>query len=191
MKKRRSNSVQEWLPFEDILENGIIKLKNNSYIKILKVSPINFNLKSNLEKEAILNSYKIFLKTCNFDIQILIQSKKEDLSKHIFKVKKINEKEDEKIINIAEQYVKYIKENNKQKKSSSKNFYIILKEKSQENKNNFNNEKIICEKLNDNFFKMKECLTRCGNITRNISDETEIEDILFSFFNTRKELLKN
>ena len=47
MKKRRSNSVQEWLPFEDILENGIIKLKNNSYIKILKVSPINFNLKSN------------------------------------------------------------------------------------------------------------------------------------------------
>lgn len=73
----KKNTVQRWLPFEKIMENGVIKLKNNSYVKILKISPINFNLKSNLEKESILNSYKIFLKTCNFDIQILIQSKKD------------------------------------------------------------------------------------------------------------------
>ena len=44
-----------------------------------------------MEKESILNSYKIFLKTCNFDIQILIQSKKEDLTNHIEKIK-INSK---------------------------------------------------------------------------------------------------
>lgn len=75
--KKKLNTVQKWLPFEKVLENGIIKLKNNSYVKILKISPINFNLKSNLEKESILNSYKIFLKTCNFDIQILIQSSKD------------------------------------------------------------------------------------------------------------------
>ena len=42
--------------------------------------PINFSLKSELEKDAILNSYKLFLKTFNVDLQILIQSKKEDLS---------------------------------------------------------------------------------------------------------------
>ena len=76
--------------FEKILDSGIIKLKNNSFIKILKISPINFNLKSNLEKESILNSYKTFLKTCNFDIQILIQSNKEDLSNHILKIQKNN-----------------------------------------------------------------------------------------------------
>ena len=87
MKFNKNNSVQNFLPYESILENGIIKLKNKSYVKIIKIIPINFNLKSNLEKEAILNSYKIFLKTCNFDIQILIQSNKEDLSKHISKIK--------------------------------------------------------------------------------------------------------
>ena len=65
-------SVQDWLPFEKILDNGIIKIKNSFYIKIIEIIPINFNLKSELEKEAILNSYKIFLKTCNFDIQILL-----------------------------------------------------------------------------------------------------------------------
>ena len=31
------HSIQKWLPFEKILENGIIKLKNNSYIMILKI----------------------------------------------------------------------------------------------------------------------------------------------------------
>lgn len=46
--------------FRKNIKNGIIKLKDNSYIKIIKIYPINFNLKSELEKEAILNSYKIF-----------------------------------------------------------------------------------------------------------------------------------
>ena len=92
-------TVQKWIPYEEIYDNGIIKMKDNSFVKIIKISPINFNLKSNLEKEAILNSYKLFLKTCNFDIQILIQSKKEDLSKHISKIKKINNEKKEKIKN--------------------------------------------------------------------------------------------
>lgn len=77
MKKEQIKSVQNWLPYEKILENGIIKLKNSSYIKIIKVEPINYNLKSELEKEAILNSYKRFIKSCNFNLQILIQSKKD------------------------------------------------------------------------------------------------------------------
>ena len=84
---KKIDSVQKWLPFEKILEEGIIKTKNNNYVKIIKVIPINFNLRSDLEKEAILNSYKIFLKTCDFDIQILVQSNKEDLSKHFLKIK--------------------------------------------------------------------------------------------------------
>ena len=83
---KKLNSIQKWLPFQKILDNGIIMLKDYSYIKILKINPINYNLKSNLEKEAILNSYKLFLKTCNFDIQILIQNTKKDLSQNISKI---------------------------------------------------------------------------------------------------------
>ena len=90
---KNKNSVQQWIPFEKVLENGIIKMKNKEYVKILKVEPINFNLKTILEKESILNSYKIFLKTCNFDIQILIQSSRADLSKHFSNLEKINKNE--------------------------------------------------------------------------------------------------
>ena len=42
---KKNNSIQEWIPFEKILENGIIILKDNSYIKIIKIYQINFNLK--------------------------------------------------------------------------------------------------------------------------------------------------
>ena len=54
---KKEISAQEWVPIEQILKNGIIKTKNK-YVKILKVTPINYNLKSDLEKQAILKSYK-------------------------------------------------------------------------------------------------------------------------------------
>ena len=180
MKKENIVSVQEWLPFEKILENGMIQMKNKKYIKIMKVYPINYNLKSQLEKEAILNSYKIFLKTCSFDIQILIQSSKENLEKHISKIKSQEKIEKEKIKKIAENYIQYIKDLNKSKKSSNKNFYIIIQNKTQEEVEN-----MMIEELNDNYFKIKECLARCGNIVKDISSRTEIEELLFSFLNNR------
>ena len=125
---RKINSIQKWIPIEKILEKGIIKLKKNKYIKILKVNPINFNLKTQMEKESILNSYKIFLKTCNFDIQILIQSKKEDLTNHIEKIKINSQNENNKFINnYLNEYINYIKEKNNLNKSASKNFYLIIK----------------------------------------------------------------
>ena len=191
MISKKVNSVQEWLPVDEILENGIIKLKNKNYIKILKIIPINFELKSNLEKEAILNSYKIFLKTCNFDIQILIQSNKKDLSNHISKIKEKNKEEKENIKNLSEKYINYIKKLNIEKKSSSKNFYILIKENPEIKKTKTNiNEKITFDKLNDKYFSIKECLSRCGNVVIDISDQKNAEKILYSFFNSRKDLLE-
>ncbi len=189
---KNNNSVQEWLPYEKIIDDGIIKLKNEKYIKITKVIPINYELKSNLEKEAILNSYKIFLKTCDFNIQILIQSKKENLNKHISKLEEEKEK-NKKISNIFEDYIEYIKKINIENKSSSKNFYIIFDFYNQElnsklNSNQENYERIIKNNLKEKYFKIKECLSRCGNLCFEICEEQEIKDILFSFFNCRKKL---
>lgn len=183
MKQEQLYSVQDWLPFQKILDNGIIKLEDNLYIKIIQINPINFNLKSELEKEAILNSYKLFLKTCNFDIQILIQSNKEDLSKHISKINSQKNIEKENIKKISENYIKYIKKLNQNKKSSNKRFYIIIK--NSKTHENIKTEEMIIEELNDNFYKIKECLARCGNVVKDISKKQEIISLLYSFINTR------
>ena len=173
-------SIQNWIPIDKILERGIIKIRKNKYIKIMKVIPINFNLKTQLEKESILNSYKIFLKTCNFDMQILIQSKKEDLTNHMENIQNISKKEKNKIIkNYSEKYIEFIKEKNNKNKSASKNIYLIIKNNSE------NMEENIIQELNEKYFKIKDCLIKCGNIVLECEKE-EIKNILFSFFNLKK-----
>ena len=179
--KQKNITTQEWITVEKINENGTVKLKNGKMIKILKITPINFNLKSNLEKEAILNSYKIFLKTCNFDIQILIQSSKENLTKNIQMIKNNLVKENKKYLNeIAENYFEFIEKFNSIKNSSSKNFYIII---SEDEKNQ--NENNIYQNLNEKYFKIKECLFRCGNIVQEINSKKEIKELFNVFFNSR------
>ena len=180
---KKLKSIQDLIPIEEILENGIIKLKKNNYIKIIKIIPINFNLKSNLEKEAILNSYKMFLKTCDFDIQILIQSKKEDLSRHFSIIKNnLKNKENNLLNNYLNNYIDFIKKINNEKKSSSKNYFLIIKEN--KNLETEASEEIIIQNLNDKYFKIKETLARCGNKVFENNKE-EIINILFSFLNLK------
>ena len=189
MQKKNEKSLQDWIQIEKIMEKGIVKLKNKEYIKIMKIIPINYNLKSDLEKQGILNSYKIFLKTCNFDIQILIQSNKEDLSNHISKIReKVNSENNLNLTKISEKYINFINKLNREKNSSSKNFYIIIKNKLEDNTKE-NNEEINIQELNENYFKIKECLSRCGNNVIEILEKEELKKIFYSFLNTRKNLI--
>ena len=185
----KEKTVQEWIPIKQILKDGIIEIENNVYIKLLEVTPINYNLKSDLEKEAILNSFKIFFRTCQFDIQILIQSNKEDLTHHISKIKKyVSKKENKYLKNISENYIQYISNLNNNKKSSSKKFYIIIKNQPINRKEK--NIEIIKQELNEKYIKIKECLSRCGNKVNNIDKKEEILKIFFSYLNTKKYLNK-
>ena len=193
VKNIKEKTSQDWIPIEEIFENGIIKINKNKYIKILKIIQINYNLKSDLEKSSILNSYKILLKTCNFNFQILIQSNKEDLSQHISNIKKnIKKINNKKIEKISENYIEYINKININKKSSSKDFYIIISNENNKTKKEFiESYEIIKNELKEKYFKIKECLSRCGNSVIEINEKKEIINIIYSFLNTRKYLNNN
>ena len=183
--KTKSKSTQDWLCIENINKNGIIKIKNkNTYIKILKIEPINFNLKTSLEKEAILNSYKIFLKTCNFNVQILIHTNKEDISKIVNNVQK---SKDNQISIISKNYIDFLNKINSEKQTSTKNYYIIVDEHVEEGQQNLEN---IYYLLNEKYFKIKECLNKCGNQVRECKKE-EVLKILHFFLNTNINLKEN
>ncbi len=190
----KNKTLQEWLPIKEIDKEGVIKLKNNNLIKIIKVNPINYNLKSDLEKESILNSYKIFLKTCHFNIQILIQSNKEDLSQHIFNIQEnISKKENKYLEKISKNYINYINKINSERKSSSKDFYIIIGNENKKNIN-FQTEEILKNDLKEKFFKIKECLSRTGNSVIEMSNKKNVENLFYSILNVNKfnnNLIKN
>ena len=74
--------------------------------------------------------------------------------------------------------IEYIQSLNHQKKSSSKNFYIILKYKNDDKKIKTVDDLAI-ENLNDKYFKIKDCLSRCGNGVIDINNiNTEVLFIL-------------
>ena len=178
--QEKNKSVQNWIPIENIFENGIIKLKNKKYIKIIQIFPINFNLKSKLEQEAILNSYKIFLKTCSFNIQILIRNSTQDLNQHINNVKNnLKNENNERLNEISNNYFNFIQDFNSVKNSSVKKFYIIISNNLQEEeKNSLNN-------LNENYLKIKENLFRCGNLVEDLNSKQAVLNLLNTMFNGR------
>lgn len=113
-------------------------------------------------------------------MQILIQSKKEDLTTHIKNLENISKKENNIILKkYYEKYFEFLKEKNNKNKSASKNIYLIIKNNSE------NLEENIIQDLNEKYFKIKECLIRCGNIVLECNKE-ETKNILFSFFNLKK-----
>ena len=105
--------------------------------------------------------------------------------------KEKNQKKNSKEKEIYDNYKEYIKKINYENKSSSKNFYIIISQEDEfsQNNPNYNTEKIIIENLNEKYFKIKETLSRCGNFIYEI-ERKETIDILYSFFNNRKNQLK-
>lgn len=179
-------TAQDWLPFDRIFEDGIIE-NNGNFIKIIKIIPINYDLKSNLEKEAILNSFKLFLKTCDFNMQILVQSRKEDLNSYISQINsQIELEKSEKLKVIFKNYIDFVQAQNKEKNSSSKNFFILVNYQIKEKEEY--QMKIIRDNLNEKYFKIKDSLSRCGNLVFDISSKKETENILYSFCNLRKSL---
>lgn len=174
--------MQQWLPIKEFYGDGVIKLKNGSLIKVLKINPINYELKSDFEKRSILNSYKAFLKNYDDDIQIIIKSNKEDISPNIQKLEK--QKKIEKslnnyfMVNIFDSYIRYIQEKNKEKLSSSKDFYIMI----HSIKFSENQEENRLLDLKEKYFKIKDSLARCGNSIKEIETKEEIQEIINSFF---------
>ena len=81
------------------------------------------------------------------------------------------------MVNVFDSYIKFIKNKNKEKLSSSKEFYIIINSK----KYPENQEENILLDLKEKYFKIKDSLARCGNSVFEIKEKEEIKNIFNSF----------
>jgi len=84
----------------------------------------------------------------------------------------------------------FIKNKNEENKSSSKNFFIIIKYSVTENNNkeqeNIKNiENIAINYLNECYFKVKDSLSRCGNLIYDINSKKDAEKTLLSVFDAK------
>lgn len=128
-KKNRDNqmgSTQTHIRIAEIRENVVV-LKNGGMRAVLKTSSINFNLKSEEEQNAIVYSYQSFLNSLEFPIQILIRSKKLDIDDYIDGVKKLGEKQQNKLLQEQTmEYAQYIKRLVEYADIMEKEFYVVV-----------------------------------------------------------------
>ncbi|MFZ1249962.1 MAG: hypothetical protein WAR37_00720 [Candidatus Microsaccharimonas sp.] len=64
-------------------KDGILLLPNNQYRAVLEVSSLNFELKSEDEQDAIIDTYESFLNSVGTPLQILIRTREIDMDKYL------------------------------------------------------------------------------------------------------------
>lgn len=119
-------STQEHLPIEDIRDDIII-LKDGSCCLVLQVSAINFDLLSEKEQKAMIFAYAALLNSLSFSIQILIRSKRKDISAYLKLLTK--QEKNLKKLSLKKQLTKYkqfIEETVKKNEVLDKKFYVVI-----------------------------------------------------------------
>ncbi len=119
-------STQDFLEF-DQLKEGIVILKNKGLRMILMVSSLNFALKSGEEQNAIIYQFQNFLNSLDFSAQIIVQSRRLNMTGYLEKLDDIEKKESNELmkIQIAE-YKKFVGQIIKGGSIMQKTFYVIV-----------------------------------------------------------------
>ena len=115
--------------FVDIkkIEDGIIFLKDGSLTKILAVEGINFDLKSEDDQNMILYSFQNILNTLDFSIQIIIHSRKLNISPYLKTLISRKEKETNELLkNQLNEYIDFIKSFVAENSIVEKDFFVAI-----------------------------------------------------------------
>lgn len=120
------STTQEFVGIEDIKDDLVI-LKDASCCLVLKVTAINFGLLSESEQDAIIYSYAGMLNSLSFALQIVIRSKRKDITAYLSLLK---QQEDKQLsAPLKEQIGKYrqfVENTVKVNNVLDKKFYIII-----------------------------------------------------------------
>lgn len=124
MAKVQAASTQDHIPIAGV-RDGVIILKDGSYRLILSVSPINFSLKSEQEQNALIFKYQSFLNSLHFPIQIVVQSKKLDLTPYLQKMQTLLKNQTNELIKIqTEDYIDFVSQLINVANIMSKKFFV-------------------------------------------------------------------
>lgn len=161
------------------VRDGVLMLPNNQYRVVLEVSSINFELKSDAEQDAIIDTYESFLNSLPSSLQVLVRTRELDMSKYLADLDTRLEDEKEKVYRSQLQnYSEFVQELVADNKILSRHFYIILPYQIS-GKDAFS---IAKQQLALNADIISKGLMRIGMQSRQLSS-LEILDLFQSFYN--------
>jgi hypothetical protein len=119
-------STQQFLEIDQIRE-GVVILKNKALRGVMMVSSLNFALKSDEEQSAIIAQFQEFLNSLDFFCQIIIQSRKLNITGYLDKLKELEGKQPNELLRAQTQsYREFIQTIVSTGTIMSKSFFVIV-----------------------------------------------------------------
>lgn len=161
------------------VRDGILSLPNNQYRLVLQTSSINFELRSEAEQDALIETYQSFLNSLGSPLQIIIRAKELDMDKYLsdFQTRLQAETEEVYRTQIAS-YSEFVAKLVTSNKILARQFYIVLPHTAKDS-TDFD---LIREHLALSADIVGKGLGRLGMRTRQLSS-LEVLDLFYSFYN--------
>ena len=86
-------SIQDWLPVKNII-GGVVITKDNRFIKILEIVPVNIYLKSAEDRQAIVEAFAAYLKIAPDHMQFEARTLSADISRYVERMQEYAKNED-------------------------------------------------------------------------------------------------
>ena len=119
-------STQQFLEISQIKE-GMIVLKNKAMRGILMVSSLNFALKSDDEQNAILYQFQGFLNGLDFSCQIVVQSRRLNITGYLEKLEELERNQKNNLLKIqTKEYREFIKQLVEENAILTKSFFVVV-----------------------------------------------------------------
>lgn len=126
MAKEPTAPTQALVDIKEI-RDGVLHLKSGGLRRILIVSGINFDLKSEAEQGLILGSFQNFLNTLDFSVQFFIHSRKVNVDAYLSSMRARMEEEPSDLLKIQiGEYVEFIRTFVEENAIISKTFFVVV-----------------------------------------------------------------
>ncbi len=119
-------STQDFLEIDQIRE-GVIILKSKALRGVLMISSLNFALKSTEEQETIIYQFQNLLNSLDFSIQIIIQSRKMNITGYLDQIKLLEDQQSNELLKMqTASYYDFVKGLIEGGSIMSKTFFLVV-----------------------------------------------------------------
>ncbi len=176
-KSKSKTSSREQIAIKGV-RDGILRLPGNEYRAVLEVSSLNFELRSEEEQDAIIDTYESFLNSVGSSLQILVRTREIDIDRYLENLTETLKKEREDIYrDQLRNYNEFIRSLITTNKVLTRHFYIVVPFKAP-SKTDF---ELVHEQLLLKLDIVSKGMMRLGMHSRALSS-LEVLDLFYSFY---------
>lgn len=184
-KSNKKASARNQIDIKGV-KDGVLLLPHHQYRAILSVSPVNFELKSEDEQDAIIDTYESFLNSIGCPLQILVRTREIDMDKYLADLEANRENEPEVIYRAQlENYGEFIRGLITTNKILTRHFYVIVPYTAN-GKIDFDG---VQEQIGLKVDIVRKGLARLGMSSRKLGD-LEILDLFYNFYSPEQSKLQ-